>query len=61
MHRDERNFAEPHEFRPERWMEDPAFNDDLKASQPFHLGPRGCVGKQYVLPSPSIHFPSVLY
>ncbi|KAL2756079.1 hypothetical protein ACRALDRAFT_1063952 [Sodiomyces alcalophilus JCM 7366] len=40
-----RNFSRPDEFIPERWL-DPAFSSDKKdASQPFSLGPRGCIGK----------------
>lgn len=33
-------------FHPERWLGDPAFADDRKdAFQPFHLGPRNCLGR----------------
>lgn len=40
-----RNFAEPEEFRPERFLGDPEFaGDDLKATQPFSTGPRNCIG-----------------
>ncbi|TKW49226.1 Isotrichodermin C-15 hydroxylase, partial [Colletotrichum tanaceti] len=40
------NYAEPDAFRPERWLGDPRFaGDKLHASQPFSLGPRGCIGK----------------
>ncbi|KAH8664712.1 benzoate 4-monooxygenase cytochrome P450 [Xylariales sp. PMI_506] len=38
------NFADPLEFRPERWIE-PSEQDVLAASQPFSLGPRGCIGR----------------
>lgn len=39
------NFESPFEFKPERWLgEDP--NDALEASQPFSLGPRGCLGRK---------------
>jgi len=42
------NFKDCDSFIPERWI-DPAYNTDLKkAAQPFSLGPRGCIGKQYV-------------
>ncbi|ORY66218.1 benzoate 4-monooxygenase cytochrome P450 [Pseudomassariella vexata] len=38
------NFRDPYKFDPERWLtSDP--QDILDASQPFSLGPRGCLGK----------------
>ena len=42
------NFVEPETFVPERWLESrpERYNEDKKdASQPFSLGPRGCIGK----------------
>ena len=40
-----RNFTKPEEFRPERFLGDPEFaQDDLKAMQPFSIGPRNCIG-----------------
>lgn len=42
---DEKNFHEPMEFKPERWI-DPECTDDKEASQPFSLGPRGCLGRK---------------
>ncbi|KAF8471121.1 cytochrome P450, partial [Kalaharituber pfeilii] len=39
------NFAEPDRFLPERWLQDGNFNDRKEASQPFLLGPRGCLGR----------------
>jgi len=44
----ETNFVDPESFVPERWLENkPAkFNGDRQdASQPFSLGPRGCIGR----------------
>ncbi|KAI1380476.1 benzoate 4-monooxygenase cytochrome P450 [Hypoxylon crocopeplum] len=38
------NFEKPFEFIPERWMGENA-RDVLDASQPFSLGPRGCLGR----------------
>ncbi|KAI1281081.1 cytochrome P450 [Xylaria sp. FL0933] len=38
------NFDRPFEFVPERWMEKNS-RDILDASQPFSLGPRGCLGR----------------
>jgi cytochrome P450 len=43
------NFAQPDEFIPERWFEESFKDDHQKASQPFSIGPRVCLGKKYVL------------
>lgn len=41
-----KNFRNPESFAPERWLHDPAYeNDDKAASVPFSLGPRNCIGK----------------
>lgn len=41
-----RNFRDSSSFRPERWLGDPYFEDDLRASrEPFSVGPRNCLGK----------------
>lgn len=44
-----RNFHLPEEFIPERWIAGEASSefarDQKDASQPFSLGPRGCIGK----------------
>ena len=42
---DPRNFHDPWEFRPERWLGENKI-DKLEASQPFSLGTRGCMGKK---------------
>lgn len=42
----ESNFKRPEEFIPDRFMGDPAFQDDhFDAFQPFSAGPRNCIGK----------------
>ncbi|KAL2829477.1 benzoate 4-monooxygenase cytochrome P450 [Aspergillus cavernicola] len=41
---DARNFEDPLEFRPSRWMQEKP-RDSLDASQPFSLGARGCIGR----------------
>ena len=41
----ERNFQDPYVFRPERWMDKENTTDKLGASNPFSLGPRGCIGR----------------
>ncbi|KAH7343128.1 cytochrome P450 [Pyrenochaeta sp. MPI-SDFR-AT-0127] len=49
--RSARNWAEPQQFRPERWLreteeEKATFSsDDRSASQPFGVGPRNCIGR----------------
>lgn len=43
-YRSERNFKDPHDFVPERWLGDPRYADDNKAVyQPFSFGPRSYV------------------
>lgn len=48
----ESNFHDAFSFIPERWL-DPDCKDDKAASQPFLLGSRVCLGRQYVLTSSS--------
>jgi cytochrome P450 len=43
MSHDARNFGNPDEFRPERWIGD-GTGDYLDASRPFSIGPRACLG-----------------
>ncbi|KAL7794294.1 cytochrome P450 [Trichoderma ceciliae] len=39
-------WKQPEDFIPERWLGDPAFeNDKRSAFQPFSAGPRNCIGK----------------
>ena len=41
------NFRDPDAFIPERWLGDDAryASDRREASQPFNIGPRGCIGR----------------
>lgn len=41
----EQNFTNSNKFKPERWM-DPNSTDIKAASQPFDMGPRGCLGQK---------------
>ena len=43
-----KNFANPDEFIPERWLgENPRFDKDCReAFQPFSYGPRDCLGRK---------------
>lgn len=48
-YRSANNFEAPDEFIPERWLADapPRFGKDQhEALQPFHIGPRSCLGKK---------------
>ncbi|KAK0609415.1 cytochrome P450 [Immersiella caudata] len=46
MYHSETHFKEAFSFRPERWLGDPVFAGDNKdAFQPFHIGPRNCLGR----------------
>lgn len=38
-------FSDPNTFKPERWL-DPNSTDVREASQPFSVGPRGCLGQK---------------
>lgn len=40
------NWERPDEFLPERWIGDGFPGDDRKATQPFILGPRVCLGRK---------------
>ncbi|KAJ5139217.1 cytochrome P450 [Penicillium bovifimosum] len=42
---DPKYFEDPMQFKPERWI-DPHTRDVKEASQPFSLGPRGCLGRK---------------
>ncbi|MCJ1298323.1 hypothetical protein MMC08_001112 [Hypocenomyce scalaris] len=39
------NFVDPDTFIPERWIDSAYDSDKKRASQPFSLGPRGCIGR----------------
>lgn len=39
------NWTDPESFIPERWLDGQYENDRKDASQPFSLGPRGCIGR----------------
>lgn len=45
-HRDERFYAEPDRFRPERWLEP---GQSREAYLPFGAGPRVCIGSHFAL------------
>lgn len=41
----DRNWVNPESFIPERWLDETYSTDRKDASQPFSLGPRGCIGR----------------
>ncbi|KAF4981201.1 hypothetical protein FDECE_17731 [Fusarium decemcellulare] len=46
MYHTEQHFKRPLDFCPERWLGGKEFEDDhLDAVQPFHIGPRNCLGR----------------
>jgi cytochrome P450 len=45
LHRDRRFFADPLEFRPERWLADSQASRPRLAYFPFGAGPRSCIGQ----------------
>ncbi|KAL2838069.1 cytochrome P450 monooxygenase [Aspergillus pseudodeflectus] len=49
LFRDERVFAQPQEFLPERWTTRPELIKEPSAFIPFNAGPYACVGKQLAL------------
>ncbi len=41
-----RNFRNPEQFAPERWLGDPRFKTDRRGGMlPFGIGPRNCLGQ----------------
>ncbi|KAG6353910.1 hypothetical protein INS49_005167 [Diaporthe citri] len=46
LYHNEKFFTKPEEYHPERWLGDPEFaTDNRDVFQPFHIGPRNCIGK----------------
>ncbi|KAF4556506.1 Cytochrome P450-like protein 74 [Elsinoe fawcettii] len=57
---DEANFKEPYSFIPERWL-DKEISDVREASQPFSLGPRGCIGRNFAMVEASLILATILF
>ncbi|GME44582.1 putative cytochrome P450 [Neofusicoccum parvum] len=57
---DEKHFEDPMRFKPERWM-DPESTDVKEASQPFSLGPRGCLGRNFAYMQINLIFAKMLW
>uniref|UniRef100_A0A0B7KBH0 Uncharacterized protein n=2 Tax=Bionectria ochroleuca TaxID=29856 RepID=A0A0B7KBH0_BIOOC len=46
LYHNDKFFKDPFNFHPERFLGDNAFESDVReAFQPFHVGPRNCIGK----------------
>lgn len=62
MYRSPRLFTDPDEFRPERWLGDKRYaKDELSAVQPFHVGPRDCLGKNVAMHEMRLMLAKILY
>ncbi|KAL4781971.1 cytochrome P450 [Aspergillus varians] len=61
-YRSEQNFALPSEFWPERWLGDGRFNRDVRGVfQPFSVGPRNCIGRQFAYDAMKLILAKVLW
>ncbi|KAK1975033.1 cytochrome P450 [Colletotrichum cereale] len=50
IYHDEKHFALPDSFIPERWLGDARFANDIKSAlQPFSVGPRNCIGRNLAM------------
>ncbi|KAK1955894.1 cytochrome P450 [Colletotrichum sublineola] len=50
MYRNDKYFAQPDEFIPERFLDDPRFkDDDTSAIHAFGYGPRNCIGRNLAM------------
>ncbi|CAD6591254.1 MAG: hypothetical protein ASARMPRED_005282 [Alectoria sarmentosa] len=57
---DSRYFHDPMVFKPERWL-DPDCKDLKEASQPFSLGPRACIGRNFAYAQMSLELAKILF
>ena len=56
------NFRDPESFIPERWLGDVRYAEDRReASQPFSMGPRGCLGRSLAYAEMRIVLARVLF
>ena len=56
------NFRDPELFIPERWLGDARYAEDRReASQPFNVGPRGCIGRNLAYAEMRIVLARVLF
>ncbi|KAJ5765510.1 cytochrome P450 monooxygenase [Penicillium odoratum] len=46
LYHNEKHFTDPNSYHPERFLGDPRYeNDNFEILQPFHVGPRNCLGR----------------
>ncbi|KAI1372287.1 cytochrome P450 [Hypoxylon crocopeplum] len=58
----EKNFTDPDEFHPERFLGDERFaKDNLSAMQPFSVGPRNCIGRNLAYAEMRLILARILY
>ncbi|RYO91163.1 hypothetical protein DL766_000129 [Monosporascus sp. MC13-8B] len=60
MTHDTRYCHEPYVFKPEPWI-DPDCKDVKAASQPFSMGPRACIGKNFAYAQMSLELAKLIY
>lgn len=58
---DPQYFSSPEEFLPERWMESHSTSDVKEASQPFSLGPRQCLGRNFAMMEATLLLCNLVY
>ncbi|KAG8627960.1 hypothetical protein KVT40_003833 [Elsinoe batatas] len=56
----ENYFKDPYCFVPERWL-DSNSEDVREASQPFSLGPRGCIGRNFAMVEANLILATILF
>ncbi|KAF4551111.1 Cytochrome P450-like protein 70 [Elsinoe fawcettii] len=62
LYRDAKYFKDPMKFAPERWLGDPEYKDDVRdIFQPFHFGPRSCLGRNLAYAEMRVIFAKMLY
>lgn len=61
MYHNAKHFKDPFTYHPERFLGDPKFGSDHKdVLQPFHMGPRNCLGRKCVARTKFIHLYTML-
>ncbi|KAG8631997.1 hypothetical protein KVT40_001137 [Elsinoe batatas] len=62
LYKDEKYFKNPDKFAPERWLGDAEYKDDVRdIFQPFHFGPRSCLGRNLAYAEMRVIFAKILY
>ncbi|KAG0433746.1 hypothetical protein HPB47_019648 [Ixodes persulcatus] len=60
LHRDERWFPEPEEFRPERFFPENSVGRPAYAYVPFSAGPRNCIGQRFAMMEEKVVISTIL-